>query len=457
MKNKVVHALLALAAVVLIGAGAVSCKNETSEETAKSSDKQLLTFGFTTSANSALTADVTGTIDQSAHTVAATVPYGTNVTALVAAFTCSEKASVTVGSKVQTSVTTPNNFTSAVIYTVTAEDGSAQEYTVTVYYVQSDAICETVQNATATNTDSYGTNGTYKYFGSWPQTIKASDVTVYKDAIKTMGANTYYLGSDGYWYVKVTVTLCDSNYTFTDGTTVTTGTECYFKVEPIKWRVLENGKLLAESILANVAYYPYDYFKRSIDSIKVYPNNYQYSRIRAYLNGLSYTEKLGDAAIQVENTEFSGKGFLQTAFTEAAQSYIKTTSVDNSAASTTDITGSDNNRGVNSYACNNTSDKIYLLSELEATNSAIYKFGADNTYDTLRLRTVSDYARATGAYMYTTAGVYQYRGWWWLRSPYYDYSGSTLIVDNFGQAISTVRHCVIHTKGGVVPALTLVQ
>jgi hypothetical protein len=60
------------------------------------------------------------------------MPSGTDVTALVATFTTSTGASVTVGSTPQVSETTPNNFTSPVTYTVTAADAKTQDYTVTV-------------------------------------------------------------------------------------------------------------------------------------------------------------------------------------------------------------------------------------------------------------------------------------------------------------------------------------
>jgi hypothetical protein len=73
----------------------------------------------------------TGTINENAKTIAVTVPYGTNVTALVATFTTTG-SSVKVGSTVQVSGTTANNFTSPVIYTVTAADGSTVSYVVTV-------------------------------------------------------------------------------------------------------------------------------------------------------------------------------------------------------------------------------------------------------------------------------------------------------------------------------------
>jgi hypothetical protein len=69
-------------------------------------------------------------IDQNAQTIAVSVPSGTNVTALVATFTSS--GNPTVGSTVQVSGTTPNDFTSPLVYKVTAGDGSTATYTVTV-------------------------------------------------------------------------------------------------------------------------------------------------------------------------------------------------------------------------------------------------------------------------------------------------------------------------------------
>ena len=449
-KNGFIKTACAFICAAALVAGLSSCKSET--DGAKSSEKQLLTFSFTTGVNTTLTADVTGTIDQSAHTVTVIVPYGTDVTALVATFTCSDGASVTVGSTAQTSGTTANDFTSAVPYTVTGEDGSTQTYAVTVCGVQSDAICETVQDAPATSTDSYGTNGTYKYFGSWPQTIKASGVTVDEAKTKTMGATTYYLGSDGYWYAKATAAPYDSGYTFTNGTAVKSGTEYYFKVEPIKWCVLESGKLLAENILANVCYYG-SKLDRTLSSATISANNYKYSNIRAWLNGTKNQFVTDGGTGRTNDVDWSSKGFLQTAFTESAQAKIATTAVDNSAASTTD-TGN-NITQATSYYCDNTSDKIYLLSELEVTNSATYQFGAYSATDKLRRRTVSDYARATGAQMNTTTGDYQYRGWWWLRSPYCSRSIFARVVTIGG--IASDYFTVSGPYGGVVPALSITQ
>ena len=87
------------------------------------SAKAISAFTFPTSTATA--------IDQSAHAIAVTVPYGTDVTALKASFTTSG-AVVAVGAISQTSGTTANDFSDGLTYTVTAADASTQDYTVTV-------------------------------------------------------------------------------------------------------------------------------------------------------------------------------------------------------------------------------------------------------------------------------------------------------------------------------------
>jgi hypothetical protein len=76
----------------------------------------------------AITQPVTaeGSIDGGAKTVAVTVPYGTSVTSMTTDITVSAKATVSPASG------TAWNFASPVTYTVTAEDGTQQAYTVTV-------------------------------------------------------------------------------------------------------------------------------------------------------------------------------------------------------------------------------------------------------------------------------------------------------------------------------------
>ncbi len=79
-----------------------------------------------------------GAVNETNKTIAITLPYGTDVTALVATFTTTG-ASVKVGSTIQTSGTTSNDFSDPVVYTVTAANASTQDYTVTVTVVSSSS------------------------------------------------------------------------------------------------------------------------------------------------------------------------------------------------------------------------------------------------------------------------------------------------------------------------------
>ena len=98
---------------------------------AASPAKDLTAFGFPSALNgdAGITSDVIATI--TGTDIAATVPFGTDVTTLIAAFSTTG-ASVTVDGTLQISSMTANNFTNVVVYTVTAADASTQDYTVTV-------------------------------------------------------------------------------------------------------------------------------------------------------------------------------------------------------------------------------------------------------------------------------------------------------------------------------------
>ncbi|MDO8412960.1 MAG: ice-binding family protein [Gallionellaceae bacterium] len=76
-------------------------------------------------------AGVAGTINETAKTIAVPMPYGTNVTALIATYTTTG-AGVKVGATTQVSAATANDFTSPVAYIVTAADNSTATYNVTV-------------------------------------------------------------------------------------------------------------------------------------------------------------------------------------------------------------------------------------------------------------------------------------------------------------------------------------
>ncbi len=269
-----------------------------------------------------------------------------------------------------------------------------------------------------------GKSGTYVLFGDWPQTIKANSVTVDESKYAVMGAYTYYKGSDGFWYAKAIVGSGDSSYKFSNGSSkgevrsASPSKTAYFKVEPIKWRILTtnyngSGKklLLAESALTAERYYDVctdntglgkgmpqsgdrlvlhvaDSLRTKSDGTLILHGNYEYSRIRAYLNGLSYTTR--DARGENEHVvnDFASKGFLQTAFTSELQAKIAVTNVDNSYKSTAindlfeyvtyenyDLTLyqggnplSNKNFKWPGSISNTTRDKVFLLSGAEAIN-----------------------------------------------------------------------------------------
>ena len=309
-------------------------------------------------------------------------------------------------------------------------------------------------------------------FGLWPQTIKAANVEVSKQCkSKTVGDFTYYKRSDGQWYAEIKETAYQSFYKYSDGTTVaqkSADSYKWFKVEPIKWRVLTTdyngtGKklLLAESILTNCAYYVSDWVEpnRTIGGKTVYSNNWEHSKVRAFLNGLSYQKK-EDGAEQAACDDFLGKGFLQTAFSDAELTKIADTSVDNSARSTNTYDKANQwHNGNNRWASDTpTTDKVFLLSEQEATTMT-YGFDEYDDYkgdarhnESARIRQTTDYAKASGAEQSTKDG---FGGWWWLRSPYADDDPDR--VQYVGGSGGTGGNSSYMTSrfnyGGVVPAL----
>jgi formylglycine-generating enzyme required for sulfatase activity len=91
--------------------------------------KEITDFRFEAAKNPRLTEDVSGVIGGTA--ISAVVPCLSNRCALVASFECTG-VSVRVGSKVQVSGETVNDFRWPQSFVVLAEDGSTAEYTVTV-------------------------------------------------------------------------------------------------------------------------------------------------------------------------------------------------------------------------------------------------------------------------------------------------------------------------------------
>ena len=159
------------------------------------------------------------------------------------------------------------------------------------------------------------------------------------------------------------------------------------KKEPIKWRVLSvNGN---------------DAFLLADQSLDAKPYNEKYTDVtwatctlRTWLNGT----------------------FLNTAFTSAEQAAIKNTTVVN-----------DDNPYYDTEGGENTTDKVYLLSIVEASNTAYGFNGEFNSSSGTREAKNTAYAKECGAFT-STSTEYEGNGGWWLRSPG-PYSDGASLVD----------------------------
>ena len=91
----------------------------TNQEVAQSSAKLITLFDLSSP-------EVTGIIDQTAYTIELDVPFGTDVQSLTPTINISTNATINPLSE------TAQDFINPVLYTVTAQDGTAQSYTATV-------------------------------------------------------------------------------------------------------------------------------------------------------------------------------------------------------------------------------------------------------------------------------------------------------------------------------------
>ncbi len=227
--------------------------------------------------------------------------------------------------------------------------------------------------------------GEFILFGEYPQTIKDPSVTINSEVTDLRG---YALGSDGFYYASKKGKAFTPHSVFSNGEIIYETITYQFRVEPIKWRILsvsDTEYFIFSTIALEAKQFYESNSPREIGGKTIYANNYEHSDIRDWLNN----------------------EFLNLAFFAPQANIILNTTVDNSASST---------GGSNSYACNNTVDKIYLPSYKELTKSD-YGFDEDYTaHDPNRQIYVTDYARVTGANFSYSEDFYGY-GKMWLRSP----------------------------------------
>ncbi len=320
-------------------------------------------------------------------------------------------------------------------------------------------ICGYLLSYTRVNaSDTPTANGEYILFGSYPQSkVTDSGLTMTLTSLAgtlPTSSNSYDWTSYGYyvsgsvsnymWYQDMTYNeeqyravyftsyrpyrttySSSTGYTYQDDNGYVTSTVYVFKYEPIKWRILieESGKafLLCEMIIDSREHYiSSNGSARTIDGQTVYENNYKYSTIRAWLNDT----------------------FYNTAFNSLQQQIIEVTEVDNSVSSTM--------YSSNSYACENTQDKIFLPSAQEITTSEYGFATSTSTDDTARRKKTTAYAQCQGAYT-STSSSYLGNGVWWLRSPRSYYRGDARYVRGGGYVLD--YDLVFSTNYGVCPAL----
>jgi hypothetical protein len=158
-----------------------------------------------------------------------------------------------------------------------------------------------------------------------------------------------------------------------------------FIFEPILWRVLnivDNKALLVSQKLIDEQ----EFFvgrRRRKDKKTIYMNNYEYSHIRSWLNN----------------------NFYETAFNESEKSIILTTEVCNNSYTTKNEN--------NCYVCNDTLDKVFLLSFNEA--KTLFANNKD------RWKKATEYTKSQGCFAYKTPDAKYNNAGWWLRSPDHKY------------------------------------
>ncbi|MBR4790185.1 MAG: hypothetical protein IK024_04745 [Treponema sp.] len=291
------------------------------------------------------------------------------------------------------------------------------------FYIRSDAIAS-IPTKITNYSGSYD-GGTYCKFGNYPQSlIDSTNVSLYpQDKI----CLDWYLGTDGYFYEKY-----NGNY---------------YKYEPIIWRVIgdsnsNNVLLVSEKILtADVPFYDGPNQQRNNEGVTYYPNDYEVSTIRAFLNGLSYPTLVPVSNLEYMkdiNSLYYNKGFLQKAFVTTTA----TNTILNSSVSFKAYRKNNNDAEI----CTLENEKIFLLKNTD-------DLGSEYSY---AKKTLTAYAQATNS----TAD-----GSWWLNNAFHDNRAWNInetsshnkdyFVDSNGitTTVEITRTVVQDEKPGVVPAL----
>ena len=260
-------------------------------------------------------------------------------------------------------------------------------------------------------------------YGIYPQSnVDDQNLVSELNSLANPETNGWYLHK-GEYYAKWTVDQLHPVFPvnwFNNGAPIVGGVTYWFKCEPIKWDVIsnDNGKCFVMSrVLLDWHRYNESYSEMRDGR---YANNYEFSEIRAWLNG----------------------DFYASAFA-LGNDLIQTTTVDNSGIMLY------NSPNRNAYACADTEDKVFLLSTQEYWNEDYY--GNNNPYNSYagngkRMCKTTDWTRARGGWSHYAS--------YWTRTPAAR-SNYTNEMEVVGEDGSIVSGSGVGGRCGVRPGLTI--
>ena len=243
----------------------------------------------------------------------------------------------------------------------------------------------------------------YIVMGEYPQSL-VKDIAISDIKSGAYDETTGYYTYNDNKYKIVTAHSCNtvSNKVFTNGDEVVDGQEYAFLVEPIVWKILNKNlgddyHFVYSNVILDTAifqkqenigrsstgiknYYLYDEDGDLAISQEIYANNWQYSELRNTLTK-----------------------FYNLAFTKDNKTAIRLSTISNSS--------DDSDLDYFPSHQQDTQEYVFCLSKKEATNS---RYGFTEEDKEKRLRPVTDYAIANGAFFVNRSG--KLYGYAWTRT-----------------------------------------
>lgn len=253
----------------------------------------------------------------------------------------------------------------------------------------------------------------YIYIGYYPQK-EITDSRYLKELKKIDEVNERgYIEYNGYEFAKVVVVnnhiYAEAPQTGDDvfeyGTGYKPGTTHYFLVQPLAWKVLKHNEYTGEIVLQTENIIDTKSFNNTketkiVNGDKIYPNEYEHSTIREWLNN----------------------GFFDICFTDEEKALIQTVINKNEAAYFWDAYAKNDE-----YRYNDTQDRVYLLSYQEVTSTS-FGFAAGHSCDSSRFATASDYANANGLIKHKVTNLEGYTiiSSIWMTRTIFEYNTSSI-------------------------------